>query len=226
MKIKACLFDLDGVIVDTAKYHFLAWKKLADELGISFTEENNELLKGVSRMQSLEIILNHGEKTLTNGEKVRLADQKNQVYLDYIYRMKTDELLPGAKEFIEETKQNGILVALGSASKNAPLILQQLEIEDLFDAVVDGNEVTEAKPDPEVFLKGAKALQVEPQNCVVFEDAIAGVEAAKNAGMFCIGVGDPATLSQADHVIPGFEGFKLSSLKDLFEDDNELNLKA
>ena len=194
MKIKACLFDLDGVIVDTAKYHFLAWKKLADELGISFTEENNELL--------------------------------NQVYLDQIYRMKADELLPGAKEFIEEIKQSGIKVALGSASKNAPLILQQLEIEDLFDAIVDGNEVTEAKPDPEVFLKGASALQVEPQDCVVFEDAIAGVEAAKNAGMVCIGIGDPATLSQADHVIPGFEGFRLSKLINLFEDDNELKLKS
>ena len=226
MKIKACLFDLDGVIVDTAKYHFLAWKKLADELGISFSEENNELLKGVSRMQSLDIILKLGKKTLTDDEKLRFADKKNQVYLDQIYRMKADELLPGAKEFIEEIKQSGIKVALGSASKNAPLILQQLEIEDLFDAIVDGNEVTEAKPDPEVFLKGANALQVEPKNCVVFEDAIAGVEAAKNAGMVCIGIGDPATLSQADHVIPGFEGFRLSNLMNLFEDDNKLKLKA
>lgn len=218
MKIKACLFDLDGVIVDTAKYHFLAWKTLADELGISFTEENNELLKGVSRMQSLEIILNLGKRTLTDQEKLRFADKKNQVYLDYIYRMQADELLPGAKEFIEEIKQNGMSVALGSASKNAPLILQQLKIEDLFDAVVDGNEVTEAKPDPEVFLKGAKALKVDPRNCVVFEDAMAGVEAAKNAGMFCIGIGDPTTLSQADHVIPGFEGFGLRSLTNLFEE--------
>lgn len=218
MKIKACLFDLDGVIVDTAKYHFLAWKTLADELGISFTEEDNELLKGVSRMQSLEIILNLGKRTLTDQEKLRFADKKNQVYLEYIYRMQADELLPGAKEFIEEIKQNGMSVALGSASKNAPLILQQLKIGDLFDAVVDGNEVTEAKPDPEVFLKGAKALRVAPRSCVVFEDAMAGVEAAKNAGMFCIGIGDPATLSQADHVIPGFEGFGLRSLTNLFEE--------
>ncbi len=218
MKIKACLFDLDGVIVDTAKYHFLAWKTLADELGISFTEENNELLKGVSRMQSLEIILNLGKRTLTDQEKLRFADKKNQVYLDYIYRMQADELLPGAKEFIEEIKQNGMSVALGSASKNAPLILQQLKIENLFDAVVDGNEVMEAKPDPEVFLKGAKALKADPRNCVVFEDAMAGVEAARNAGMFCIGIGDPTTLSQADHVIPGFEGFGLRSLTNLFEE--------
>ena len=218
MKIKACLFDLDGVIVDTAKYHFLAWKTLADELGISFTEENNEMLKGVSRMQSLEIILNLGKRTLTDQEKLLFADKKNQVYLDYIYRMQADELLPGAKEFIEEIKQNGMSVALGSASKNAPLILQQLKIENLFDAVVDGNEVMEAKPDPEVFLKGAKALKTDPRNCVVFEDAMAGVEAAKNAGMFCIGIGDPTTLSQADHVIPGFQGFGLRSLTNLFEE--------
>ena len=218
MKIKACLFDLDGVIVDTAKYHFLAWKTLADELGISFTEENNEMLKGVSRMQSLEIILNLGKRTLTDQEKLLFADKKNQVYLDYIYRMQADELLPGAKEFIEEIKQNGMSMALGSASKNAPLILQQLKIENLFDAVVDGNEVMEAKPDPEVFLKGAKALKTDPRNCVVFEDAMAGVEAAKNAGMFCIGIGDPTTLSQADHVIPGFQGFGLRSLTNLFEE--------
>lgn len=217
MKIEACLFDLDGVIVDTAKYHFLAWKELAEELGISFTEENNELLKGISRMQSLEIILNWGGKTLTYEEKIRLADKKNQVYLNYIDRMPADELLPGVKEFIEEIKKNGILVALGSASKNAPLILRQLRIENLFDAVVDGNEVTEPKPDPEVFLKGAEALQVEPRNCVVFEDAIAGIEAAKNAGMFCIGIGDLITLSKADHVIPGFKGFKLNSLNELLK---------
>lgn len=212
MEIKACLFDLDGVIVDTAKYHFLAWQKLADELGIEFTEQHNELLKGVSRMQSLDIILDLGKIKLPEKEKIHLANQKNQVYLDYITQMKDDEILPGVREFIEEIKQKGVLVALGSASKNAQLILNQLNIEDFFDAVIDGNKATKAKPDPEVFLKGAETLHVGNETCVVFEDAIAGVGAAKNAGMFCIGVGDPKNLSHADHVIPGLEGFKYQSL--------------
>lgn len=215
MKIEACLFDLDGVIVDTAKYHFLAWKQLAGELGISFTEENNELLKGVSRMRSLDIILELGNKVLTEEQKNKFATKKNEVYLDFIYKMKDDELLPGVKQFIEEIKSQGVRVALGSASKNAQLILHQLNIEGLFDAVIDGNKVSQAKPDPEVFLKGAEALQVENRHCVVFEDAIAGVEAAKNADMLCVGIGDKKNLGQADIVIPDFEGFKMQNLTDL-----------
>ena len=211
-KIEACLFDLDGVIVDTAKYHFLAWKQLADELGIDFTLENNELLKGVSRMRSLDIILDLGKKTLTEVQKIDYANKKNDIYLEFIHRMNDDELLPGVRSFIEELKEQRIRVALGSASKNAQLILQQLNIETLFDAVIDGNQVSNAKPNPEVFLKGAEALHVEATGCVVFEDAIAGVEAAKNAGMLCIGVGDPATLSQADLVIAGFQDFNLRKL--------------
>lgn len=211
-KIEACLFDLDGVIVDTAKYHFLAWKQLADELGIDFTLENNELLKGVSRMQSLDIILDLGKKTLTEDQKINYANKKNEVYLEYIHKMKDDEILPGVRSFIEGLKEQGIRVALGSASKNAPLILQQLKIETLFDAVIDGNQVSNAKPNPEVFLKGAEALNVNAPECVVFEDAIAGVEAAKNAGMLCVGIGDPMTLKQADLVIAGFEGFSLKEL--------------
>lgn len=220
MEIKACLFDLDGVIVDTAKYHYLAWQQLANGLGISFTEEHNELLKGVSRMRSLDIILELGNTTLADDEKKKLATQKNEVYLSYIQRMKDDELLPGVKEFIEEIRNKGIVVALGSASKNARLILKQLHIEELFDAIIDGNEVTKAKPDPEVFLKGAEALQVQSRSCVVFEDAIAGVEAAKNAGMACIGVGDPKNLSEADQVISGFEGFNLKQLATFLSDKN------
>jgi beta-phosphoglucomutase len=211
-KIEACLFDLDGVIVDTAKYHFLAWKQLADELGIDFSLENNELLKGVSRMRSLDIILDLGKKTLTEEQKIKYASKKNDVYLEYIHRMNDDELLPGVRSFIEELKEQKIAVALGSASKNAQLILQQLNIETLFDAVIDGNQVSHAKPNPEVFLKGAEALHVDATSCVVFEDAIAGVEAAKNAGMRCVGVGDPATLNQADLVIAGFGDFNLKKL--------------
>jgi len=214
-KIKACLFDLDGVIVDTAKYHYLAWRKLADELGIAFSVESNELLKGVSRMRSLEIILELGNKTLTEQEKTACAEKKNAIYLEYIRQLREDEILPGVRSFIEELKANGIGVALGSTSKNASLILNQLKIMDLLDVIIDGNKVSKAKPDPEVFLLGARKLNVAPLNCVVFEDAIAGIEAARNAGMFCVGVGDKNRLTQADLVIPGLERFTLEDLRSI-----------
>lgn len=226
MEMKGCLFDLDGVIVDTAKYHFLAWKKLAGELDIHFTEEDNELLKGVSRMRSLEIILELGQKSLTEEEKAFYAEKKNKEYLHFIHQMNKDELLPGAEGFIRKLKGEGIRVALGSASKNARLILQRLEVEDLFDAVIDGNAVSNAKPDPEVFLKGAEAVQVAPAHCVVFEDAVAGIEAAKNAGMFCVGVGDAAILRQADLVIPGFEAFSLEILSGVLQKKSVRTLNA
>jgi beta-phosphoglucomutase len=214
-KIRACLFDLDGVIVDTARYHYLAWKQLANELGIDFTPESNELLKGVSRMRSLEIILELGNRTLTEGEKIAFAEKKNAIYLDYIRQLPEEEILPGVRSFIGELKNNHIGVVLGSASKNATLILQQLKIMDLFDVIIDGNKVSRAKPDPEIFLKGAEELHVPAGSCVVFEDAIAGIEAARNAGMFCVGVGDRNTLYKADLVIPGFEGFTLADLESI-----------
>ncbi len=204
-KITACLFDLDGVLVDTAKYHYLAWKELANELGIEFTEEHNELLKGVSRMDSLDIILNLGKLELTQEKKLELAEKKNRVYVDFIMVMQEDEIFPGVKDFLLDLRKQKIGVALGSASKNAMLILERLRITDLFDAIIDGTKVEKAKPNPEVFLKGAEALQAKPEHCVVFEDAIAGVEAAKNAGMRSVGVGDPKTLNQADLVISGFD---------------------
>jgi len=213
-EVKACLFDLDGVIVDTAKYHYLAWKRLADELRIEFTEEHNELLKGVSRMRSLEIILAIGGLKLSQEQKTGYAERKNRVYLEYINKMTREEILPGVKTFIKELRSNHIRVALGSASRNAMLILQRLDIGELFDEVVDGNKASKAKPDPEVFLKGAEALNTEPQDCVVFEDAIAGLEAARNAGMFSVGVGDKNILTMADLVIPGFEGFTLTRLQE------------
>lgn len=207
-KITACLFDLDGVLVDTAKYHYLAWRKLAEELGIEFTEEHNELLKGVSRMDSLDIILKLGNLTLPEEQKLELAEKKNRVYVDYILVMQEDEIFPGVKDFLLELKKQQIGVALGSASKNAMLILERLRITGLFDAIIDGTKVSKAKPNPEVFLKGAEALGADPAACVVFEDAIAGVEAAKNAGMRCVGVGDPQTLNQANLVISGFDGIR------------------
>jgi len=213
-RIEACIFDLDGVIVDTAKYHFIAWRALAEELGFLFTKEDNERLKGVSRMQSLEILLEIGGKQFPQKEKEEMANRKNKLYVSYIERMTPEEILPGVREFILELRSHSIKVALGSASKNTPLILEQIRFTEMFDTVVDGNSVSEAKPNPEVFLKGAERLGVEPEHCIVFEDAIAGIEAARNAHMLCVGIGDPQTLAMADLVIPGFNGFTFNKLKE------------
>ena len=201
--IKGFLFDLDGVIVDTAKYHFLAWKRLADELSIPFTEDDNELLKGVSRMRSLDIILELGKQNLSIDVKEKLAAKKNAWYVDYIIKMTPEEILPGALEFIQQAKAQKIKIALGSASKNAITILERLNITNHFDAIISGNEVSQAKPDPEVFLKGAEALGLKPEECVVFEDAAAGVEAAINGKMKCIGIGSANVLGAADIVVEG-----------------------
>jgi beta-phosphoglucomutase len=203
--IKGFLFDLDGVIVDTAKYHYLAWKQLADELSIPFTEEDNELLKGVSRMRSLDIILSLGNKTLSAEEKESLASGKNSEYVEYINKMTPAEILPGVLNFLKDAQQKNIKIALGSASKNAIPILENLGIINYFDALITGNDVVNAKPDPEVFLKGADALGLKPSECVVFEDAIAGIEAAQNGKMKCIGIGSKDVLGKADLVINGLE---------------------
>jgi len=213
MNLKACIFDLDGVIVDTAKYHYLAWQKLAVLLNIQFNEKDNERLKGVSRMASLDIILEIGRMTLDEREKAEYAALKNEWYLDYIRRMSPDEILPGSLEIISELRNAGIKVAIGSASKNTPLILERLGIEKLFDAVADGNVVSKAKPDPEVFIKAAKMLGVAPEDCMVFEDAIAGVEAALNAGMFCIGIGSEKILTNAHYVVSGLDKINLRKLR-------------
>ncbi len=211
--IEACLFDLDGVVVDTAKYHFIAWKALANELGFEFTIDDNERLKGVSRMKSLEILLEIGGMQFSEAEKLAMAEKKNTLYVSYIEKMTPEETLPGVERFLIELRNRGIRIALGSASKNAPLILDRIRLTHLFDEVVDGNSITEAKPNPEVFLKGAEKLKVSPENCVVFEDAIAGIEAARNANMRCIGIGEPETLSKADLVIPGFIGFSVEYME-------------
>jgi beta-phosphoglucomutase len=215
MGLKACIFDLDGVIVDTAKYHYQAWKKLAIMLNINFTREHNERLKGVSRMASLDIILEIGKMTLDDRMKEEYAALKNKWYLDYIGRMTPDEILPGSLEFISEIKNAGIKAALGSASKNTPLILERLGIEKLFDAVADGNVVKKAKPDPEVFITAAKMVGVLPKECVVFEDAIAGIEAALNAGMLCVGIGSEKILANAHYVIPGLNKMSLRKLREI-----------
>lgn len=201
--MRAAIFDLDGVIVDTAKYHYLAWKRLANEYDFDFSEADNERLKGVSRIRSLEILLEIGGLTCDDTAKVRMAAQKNEWYVDYIRHMDASEILPGATEYLNRIRARGVRTALGSASRNAPLILERLGIADLFDVIVDGNKVTKAKPDPEVFLRAAEELDVPPASCIVFEDAEAGIEAAHRAGMGTVGIGSPATLKKADLVIPG-----------------------
>ncbi|MEI6677743.1 MAG: beta-phosphoglucomutase [Mariniphaga sp.] len=212
MKIKACIFDLDGVVVDTARYHYIAWEKIARDLGFSFSQQENERLKGVSRMDSLDILLQLGNISIDNAKKEELATVKNNLYVSYILKMTPDEILPGVISFLDELRAGGILIALGSASKNAMFILDRINLADKFDAVIDGNKVSKAKPDPEVFLKGAAELRIEPQNCVVFEDAQAGIDAARNAGMNIIGVGQSDNLRNADFVISGFEKMNIKYL--------------
>jgi beta-phosphoglucomutase len=204
---KAAIFDLDGVIVDTAKYHYLAWRELAEKLGFSFTKEDNERLKGVSRIRSLEILLEVGGITLSSMDFERAMQEKNDRYVAYISNMDENEILPGAKEYLLYLRELGIKTALGSASKNAPLILKRLGLHEYFDGIADGNSVSRPKPAPDVFLEGARLVHELPHDCAVFEDAKAGVEAAKAAGMFCVGVGNSEMLAGADIVIEGFTDF-------------------
>ncbi len=213
--IKGCLFDLDGVIVDTAGYHFLAWRKLANLLGIDFTEQENEKLKGVSRIESLKLILQWGNVSKSDNEIIELADLKNSWYVDMITKMQPDEVLPGAKEFLAILKKNNYKIALGSASKNSETILREIDLFDAFDAIIDGNKVTKSKPDPEVFLQGAAALNLKVDECVVFEDAIAGVEAAINGNIKVVGIGSPLHLSKANLVIAGLHQMNLQKLMQL-----------
>jgi beta-phosphoglucomutase len=212
MNIKAFIFDLDGVLVDTAKYHFLAWKRLAEELNIDFSLKDNERLKGVSRMKSLEIILEIGNITLDNIAKNELAQKKNAWYVESISTLTPEDILPGVTEFLKSVKANNIKTALGSASKNSMLILQKLDITSYFDAIIDGTKVSKAKPDPEVFLKGALELNILPRQCIVFEDAQAGVAAALNAGMYCVGIGSIDILKDAHLVLPGFQNMTYDKL--------------
>ncbi len=201
--MQAGLFDLDGVIVDTAKYHYRAWRELANGLGFDVTEAQNERLKGISRMESLEVILGIGGVAIGAAEKDRLATVKNARYVEMVQQIDPSEILPGAKEYLLALRARGVKVGLGSASKNADIILRNLGIRPLFDAVIDGNQVSRSKPDPEVFLLGARALGVAPAACVVYEDAAAGVEAAKAGGMRAVGIGRAENLPNADIVVPG-----------------------
>ena len=204
MKKKAFIFDLDGVIVDTAKYHFLAWQKLANELGIEFKHEHNEELKGVSRVRSLDIILELGNVQASQEDKNKWLVQKNEEYLSYLVDMDESEILPGVLKVLEYLKSKNQFIALGSASKNARPILEKTNIMHFFDAIVDGNDVSNAKPDPEVFLRAAQLVGVSNENAIVFEDSVAGIQAANIANMISVGIGDATVLHEAKYNFKDF----------------------
>ncbi|WP_430466857.1 beta-phosphoglucomutase [Winogradskyella ouciana] len=217
MNKKGFIFDLDGVIVDTAKYHFLAWKKLANSLGIDFTEVENEQLKGVSRVRSLEKILSWGHKTISEDKFMELMSAKNTDYLSYISKMDEDEILPDVPKILNLLKDKEQPISLGSASKNARTILERVNLKKHFDAIVDGNDVSKAKPDPEVFLIAAKLLNVKPEHCIVFEDSVAGVEAANAANMVSIGIGSEDVLGHAKYIFKDFTEISNEFINSLIE---------
>ena len=214
---KGFIFDLDGVIVDTAKYHYLAWKNLANELGFEFTKEQNELFKGVSRKRCLQILLDIGQVEATTEQFNTWMITKNDDYLKYIENMNASEILPDVPRILEFLKQNNVPIALGSASKNAQPILEKVGLLHYFDTIVDGNNVTKAKPDPEVFLLAANNLGVKAANCVVFEDAVAGVQAANAANMISIGIGDRNILDKANYNFRDFTEITTNFIKELLE---------
>ena len=204
MNTKAFIFDLDGVIVDTAKYHYLAWQKIATQLDIEFTHEDNELLKGVSRVRSLDIILGLGKVEASQEDKNKWLVQKNENYLSYLVDMDESEILPGVMPILKYLKEKNQLIALGSASKNARPILEKTGTLPYFDVIVDGNDVSNAKPDPEVFLIAAKKLGKKPEDSIVFEDSVAGIQAANIGGMISVGIGEAKTLHEAKYIFKDF----------------------
>lgn len=203
--MKAFIFDLDGVIVDTAKFHFVAWRRLANELGFDFTEHQNEQLKGVSRKESLDLILSWGGVTLSDEDKELWMTRKNDWYLALVNTMTADDILPGTLDFLDQLKANHIKIGLGSASKNAVMILERVGILNYFDSIMDGTKTTKSKPDPEVFLKAAEELGVTPTEAYVVEDAEKGVQAAKRGGFQCLGIGTKDVLVEADIVVTGLD---------------------
>lgn len=212
--IKGFIFDLDGVLTDTAEYHFQAWKRLADKLGIPLDREMNEQLKGISRMDSLDRILTLGNRAENYSieEKERLADEKNEDYKKLILDVTPADLLPGITDLLADLKAAGIRLALASASKNGPVIMEKLGIADLFDTVVDPAGLENGKPDPEIFSKGAEQLQLNPTECVGVEDAQAGIEAINAAGMFSVGVGKKEVMEKADYAVADTSKLKLTDI--------------
>ncbi len=217
MNKKGFIFDLDGVIVDTAKYHYLAWEKLASELGFEFTEEQNEMFKGVSRKRCLEILLDLGNIDATQEQFDRWMVEKNIDYLAYIDKMDKSEILPDVKKVLKYLKKKKQPIALGSASKNAQPILEKVGLLADFHSIVDGNHVSKAKPNPEVFLLAAKDLKMNPEDCIVFEDSVAGIQAANIAHMISIGIGDKKVLHEADYIFKDFTEMKKKFIKELIK---------
>ena len=209
---EAFIFDLDGVIVDTAKYHFLSWRTLAGMLGFEIPDSLNEDLKGLGRMESLDMVLKFSPVEVADDEKTQLAAKKNDIYLDNISHISPGDTLPGVIPFLTKARELGIKIALGSGSRNAGAIIQRLEIQGLFDAICDGNDITMSKPDPEIFDCACKALGVSPANAIVFEDATSGIQAAQSCGTATVGVGSRENLPDADYVIPGFVNVTVESI--------------
>jgi beta-phosphoglucomutase len=202
--MKAVIFDLDGVLVFTDKFHYQAWKKMADGLGVYFDETINNRLRGVSRAESLEIILERHNGKLGADEKTALMEEKNAAYCRFLDTMSALDVADEVRSTLDELRQRGFRLAVGSSSKNAGFILGKVQLRDMFDAVSDGNNITRSKPDPEVFLKAASFLGEAPRDCAVVEDAVTGIDAAKAAGMIAIGIGDAAAYAKADYTISSF----------------------
>ena len=210
MKYKGIIFDLDGVICHTDKYHYQAWKKLADKLGIYFDQEINNRLRGVSRMESFDIILEKYHGQMSPEDKVRYAAEKNDLYRELLKNMTTDDLDPQVKETLDTLRNRGLLLAIGSSSKNAGFILERLGLDGYFDAVSDGNNISRSKPDPEVFLKAAEYLDLQPQDCLVVEDAQSGLEAAIAGNMDCAAIGDAVKCNKANYNLGIFSDLLLA----------------
>ena len=209
-RIKAVIFDLDGVLVFTDRYHYLAWKQLADKLGIAFDVVKNKRLRGVSRMNSLEIILEgYRERTFSADEKKALADEKNMIYREYLGTMSEKDVTEDVRSTLIELRRRGYALAVGSSSKNARYILEVTRLTDMFDGISDGTNITKSKPDPEVFCKAAERIGAQPEECLVVEDAKAGIEAAKSAGMLAAGIGDAADYEGCD--------FRLERITDILK---------
>lgn len=210
MKYKGIIFDLDGVICHTDKYHYQAWKKLADKLGIYFDQEINNRLRGVSRMESFDIILEKYHGQMSQEDKVRYAAEKNDLYRELLKNMTTDDLDPQVKETLDTLRSRGLLLAIGSSSKNAGFILERLGLDGYFDAVSDGNNISRSKPDPEVFLKAAEYLDLQPQDCLVVEDAQSGLEAAIAGNIDCAAIGDAVKCNKANYNLETFSDLLLA----------------
>lgn len=211
-QIKGCIFNLDGVVVDTAKYHYTAWRRLANQLGFDFSPEQHETLRGLSRMASLEKILEWGDIYMTEAEKLHWSDVKNNWYVELISNLKPGDVLPGALLFLRQVRESGLKIALSSASRSARQVLRSTHLEPYFDVVIDGYNIRKVKPDPESFLLAAQALDLLPSACLVFEDSALGVRAAATGGFMVVGVGQPEYLPDAHLVIPGFENLTLNDL--------------